>query len=158
LLPQLKIIGFSGNLCGWADGLIVSGMADQRRLTIVRTRLKLNPSQRGTKKLVALYGDRLVCVRYRYDEEKCKRYKTVELIIDEKEWIPRRDPAEIVDVQVAYHEFEMREQIKDAGGRWNPEKRLWELSYAQAMALGLEQRVVRELLVDYVIADEIDDD
>jgi hypothetical protein len=25
------------------------------------------PGQRGTRKLVTRYGDRLVCVRYRYD-------------------------------------------------------------------------------------------
>jgi hypothetical protein len=46
----------------------------------MQTRLKLNPGQRGTKKLVANYGDRLVCVRYRYDEQTKRRYKTVELI------------------------------------------------------------------------------
>ncbi len=37
----------------------------------------------GTKKLLAQYGKRLVCVRYRYDEERRERYKTVELIVDE---------------------------------------------------------------------------
>ena len=46
----------------------------------MRTRLKLNPGQRGTKKLVTKYGERLICVRYRYDDEKKKRYKTVELV------------------------------------------------------------------------------
>ena len=29
--------------------------------------LHLKPGQKGTKHLVAQYGDRLVCVRYRYD-------------------------------------------------------------------------------------------
>ena len=38
----------------------------------MRTRLTLKPGQRGTKQLVAEYGDRLVCVRYRYDDKQCK--------------------------------------------------------------------------------------
>jgi hypothetical protein len=33
------------------------------------TRLTLKPGQRGTHKLAAKYGDRLVRVRYRYDEQ-----------------------------------------------------------------------------------------
>ena len=47
----------------------------------MRTGVKLKPGQRGTKKLAAQYGDRLVCVRYRYDEKLKKRFKTVELIL-----------------------------------------------------------------------------
>jgi len=41
------------------------------------------PGQRGAQKLVARYGDRLVCVRYRYVATAGKRYKTVETILDE---------------------------------------------------------------------------
>ena len=50
-------------------------------------RLTLKPGQKGTKKLVAEYGERLVCVRYRYDEARRKRFKTVELIVEEQEWL-----------------------------------------------------------------------
>ncbi len=39
----------------------------------MKTRLDLKPGQRGTKKLSELYGDQLVCVRYRYDEKIGKR-------------------------------------------------------------------------------------
>jgi hypothetical protein len=55
----------------------------------MHTRLTLKPGQRVTKKLLAQYGDQLVCIRYRYDELKGKRYKTVELIVDEIDWEPR---------------------------------------------------------------------
>ena len=41
------------------------------------------PGERGTQRLVAEYGERLVCVRYRYDLARNKRYKTVELIVAE---------------------------------------------------------------------------
>ena len=55
----------------------------------MQTRLTLAPGQNGTKKLVAKYGNKLICVRYRYDPEKRKRYKTVELIVEEAEWHPK---------------------------------------------------------------------
>ena len=38
--------------------------------------------QKGTKKLVTQFGERLVCVRYRYDAVAQVRYKTVELVIE----------------------------------------------------------------------------
>jgi hypothetical protein len=47
----------------------------------MKTRLKLKPGQRGTKKLLTQYGDRFVGVRYRYDAKQKKRFKTVELIV-----------------------------------------------------------------------------
>ena len=35
-----------------------------------RVRLHLKPGQKGTKQLLAQYGDRLICVRYRYDARR----------------------------------------------------------------------------------------
>jgi len=39
----------------------------------MQTRLTLKPGQKGTKKLIAEYGDQLVCIQYRYDPQKKKR-------------------------------------------------------------------------------------
>jgi hypothetical protein len=39
-----------------------------------RVRLHLKPGQKGTKPLLAQYGDRLICVRYRYDAQRKKRF------------------------------------------------------------------------------------
>ncbi|MGH8524782.1 MAG: hypothetical protein ACREXY_11365 [Gammaproteobacteria bacterium] len=50
-------------------------------------RVTLKPGQKGTRRLATRYGDRLVRVRYRYDKVKRKRYKTIELIVDEETWI-----------------------------------------------------------------------
>ncbi len=47
----------------------------------MRTRAKLRPGQRGTKRWLARYGEQLVRVRYRYDAQQCKRYTTVEIIV-----------------------------------------------------------------------------
>ncbi|HEX9874022.1 MAG TPA: hypothetical protein VGA43_06645 [Deferrimonas sp.] len=50
----------------------------------MKTRVSLKPGDKGTRQLLAEYGDKLVCVRYRYDPKERMRYKTVELIIDAK--------------------------------------------------------------------------
>jgi hypothetical protein len=57
-----------------------------------RARLTLHPSQDGAKQLRAQYGDRLICVRYRYDDQQKKRDKTVELIVEENRWEPPSCP------------------------------------------------------------------
>lgn len=115
-----------------------------------RTRLKLNPGQRGTKKLLAKYGDKLVCVRYRYDEQTKKRYKTVELIEDVVDWEPPKANViadqTIVEIQIDWSEGELREQVKSAGGHWNPERKVWRLPCGEVAALGLEKRIVERKL------------
>ncbi len=61
----------------------------------LKTKRKVLPGQPGTKKLQKQYGDRLICVRYRYDTSRNLRVKTVELIVDEQPWQPdpqRRPP------------------------------------------------------------------
>lgn len=108
----------------------------------MRTRLKLKPGQRGTRKLVQQYGSRLVSVRYRYDEEKQRRYKTIELIVDETEWRPRLRPETIVYLRVAWGEAQIAAKIRRAGGEWNRPKQYWELRYEAALKLGLEGRII----------------
>src|SRR5713101_2184919 len=111
----------------------------------MRTRLTLRPEQRGAKQLLAQYGNRLVCVRYRYDEQQKKRFKTVELIVEESDWKPdacQRGAESLVHVRVAWPEVEMRRQVKGAGGKWNPQQGVWELRYDRVIALGLEERIV----------------
>ncbi len=106
----------------------------------LRTRLTLWPGQKGTKKLQARYGAKLLCVRYRYDRIRYRRYKTVELIEDETVWAP--DMAEIVAVRVEGYETGLRAQVKEAGGRWDKEQTVWRLPIGQVLALGLEERLV----------------
>ena len=111
----------------------------------MRTRLTLLPGDRGAKQLHEQYGEQLVCVRYRHDEQRQKRYKTVELIVKEYEWKPaeKRTPSDrTVQIRVAALEREVRLQVKQAGGLWNPQLQVWELRYDQVSALGLESRIV----------------
>ena len=93
------------------------------------------------------YGDRLVCVRYRQDAQHQKQFKTVELIVEEWPWTPslsQQKKESIVLVKVAFPERDLRRQIKDAGGVWNPDKQAWEVRYDRAIALGIETRIVDE--------------
>ena len=109
----------------------------------MRTRLKLKPGQKGTKSLVEQYGDKLVCVRYRYDEEQEKRYKTIELIVDEIKWRPKPKliPGDtIVGIHIKWGEKEIAHRVKQAGGKWHPQKRVWEIRYDRAVELGLVRK------------------
>ena len=112
---------------------------------MLRTRLIRHPGQPGTKKLVEQYGSELVCVRYRYDAERGKRYKTVELIIDESPYtpsLPKIKPETIVGLRIGFRELNLRQKIKQAGGLWNRNRQLWELNYASVVKLGLDARIV----------------
>ena len=64
--------------------------------------------------LLQQYGDQLVCVRYRYDCVKQKRYKTVELIVEEKDWIPAAitRPDRPVKLRIGFNELELRSSGK----------------------------------------------
>ena len=111
----------------------------------MRIFLHLKPGQKGTRQLLSQYGDRLVCVRYRYDAQQKKRFKTVELIVAECPWEPPGPciPADtLVDLRIGFAEVAIRERVKQAGGKWNPHRKVWELRYAQVVALKLETRIV----------------
>jgi len=110
----------------------------------MHTRLTLEPHQRGAKQLLAKYGDRLVCARYRYDAQQKKRLKTVELIVEECHRVPETKQeidGRVVCLRVAASELEVRQQVKGTGGKWNPQLEVWELSYEQVVALHLEKRI-----------------
>lgn len=89
---------------------------------MLRTRLTLRPGQPGTRRLVDQYGERVICVRYRYDQTTKKRYKTVELIVEEVEWIPRPRPraaTDVVHIRLQYSEEAIRKSVKLLGGHWH---------------------------------------
>ena len=115
----------------------------------METRLTLRPGTPGTKKLVARYGERLVCVRYLYDETCGRRLKTVELVIEEaprrgRARKPRRQDHDLVAVRIAWDETDLRIAVKKAGAIWRPRQRLWELSWEAVRTLGNAHRVVGE--------------
>ena len=87
----------------------------------METRLNLQPGQNGTKALVKKYGERLVCVRYRYDQQTGTRYKTVELYEEATPWRPlgsreahlmQRTADEPVLLKIAYEETALRKSLR----------------------------------------------
>jgi len=99
-----------------------------------RVGLHLRPGHKGTNELVAQYGDRLICVRYRYDAQRKKRFKTVDP--------PRFAHDHIVGLRVAFADVAVRDQVKRAGGTWNPDRRVWQVRYDRVIALGLTRLIV----------------
>jgi hypothetical protein len=86
----------------------------------MRVRLTLPAGAPGTKRLVEEYGERLICVRYRYDEKRRRRLKTAEIVVDDVPWAPspQAESHQLVYVAIEYREWELRERIKEAGGSW----------------------------------------
>jgi len=113
---------------------------------------KMKPGEPGTKRLQAHYGEQLVCVRYRHDRQNRRRLTTVELIIDTGFYLPESriltqrqaqtpDPGRKVMVRIDYPESDLRQKIKQAGGKWDPERKRWLVSYREAEKLGLASRI-----------------
>lgn len=123
----------------------------------MQVRTVRKPGERGTQRLVEKYGERLVCVRYRYDLEKQKRYKTVELIVAEEPWFPVSETNQANDfravaehprtarvpVRINHYEKDLPRQIKAIGGTWKPTKKLWYAPEAYVRRIGLDKRIVR---------------
>lgn len=117
------------------------------------TKTTLRPGQKGTKRLAKKYGDRLVCVRYKYEEQTGRRFTTVELIEEEidrrvdlqaiKAPVPVHVPQQL-GIRVEYWETDVREKVKAAGGIWKPRQKIWEMRYEDVVALGFESRVVAD--------------
>lgn len=109
------------------------------------TRLKLKPGEKGTKSLVAEYGDALLCVRYRYDKKNCIRLKTAEIIVEKKPWTPTphqyRDGT-LVPVRIRFDDKELREKAKDAQGKWNPEAQAWYIQFGKIKGTDLEKHII----------------
>ena len=50
----------------------------------------------------------------------------------------------MVGVRVGFAEVEVRDQVKQAGGKWNPRRQVWETRDDQVVALKLEARILKE--------------
>ncbi|WP_246125818.1 hypothetical protein [Geobacter argillaceus] len=107
--------------------------------------MKLKPGQKGTKAMVEKYGEDLVCIRYRYDAASRTRIKTVELVVERKQ-LPDKaqsvtDDA-LVPVQIAYGEKDLGKMARSAGGRWDPDVKLWYIPYSKIKGTELEKHII----------------
>lgn len=104
------------------------------------TAKRLKPGSPGTRRLLQRYGAELLCVRYRFDQATGKRFTTVELVVDER----AGPPAALVWLRIGFGETSLRRQIKDAGGTWDADRKLWRLSGQYARLLKLQKRIVKD--------------
>jgi hypothetical protein len=84
-------------------------------------------------------------VRYRSDPERKKRFKTVELLVAERDWKPpppRFAPDHVVGLRISFADGAARDRLKRAGATWNPDQRVWQLRNDRVVALGLARRIV----------------
>jgi len=110
----------------------------------MKTRLTLRAGHAGTKRLTDIYGDSLLYIRYRYNEETRERLKTIELIIERSKWEPpepRFQPATVVSLRIAGYELEARKWAKAAGAIWDSSKRLWLVRYGSIAGSQLERYI-----------------
>jgi len=112
---------------------------------MLRTRLTLQPGRPGTQDLLAEYGDRLLCVRYRYDADQQVRYKTAEVIVEEAPWTPTHPfaPTDIIELRIRPQERTLRHAARLLGARHAPTAHTWRTTYAVARILHLTTRATR---------------
>ena len=108
---------------------------------------KLKPGQPGTKKPLAC-GTRLLCVRRRCTPARQAIIRTIEIIVEKstRQSRQRRLKAEqLVALRIGWKGYDLHRHGKQAGARWNPAERLWELRYDQVVRLGLTERIVKKV-------------
>jgi len=108
----------------------------------------LKPGQKGTKRLVEQYGEALLCVRYRYDESRRARFKTVEIIVEERPWQPpfRFRDGDIAPIEVEFSETELREKLRKMRAKWDPNEKVWLVPYRLIRGTELESRIPEQFL------------
>ncbi len=81
------------------------------------------------------------------DAQHRKRYKTIELIVGEADWVPPPPALDtIVAVRGVSGEADLARAIKRVGGCRNSTQKVWELRYDQVIALNLVDRIVADVL------------
>lgn len=104
----------------------------------------MKPGQKGTLRLVEKYGDALLCVRYRYDEKRSRRIKTVEIMVEESPvGSSRHKDGDVVQVYVSFEEVELREQLRSLRARWDAQLKVWLVPYRLIRGTLLESRIAK---------------
>jgi hypothetical protein len=108
----------------------------------MKTYKHLKPGQKGTLRLVEKYGDTLLCVRYRYDEKRGRRIKTVEVVVEDNSVsITRHKDGDIIKVCVRFEEIELREKLRSIRARWDTEQKVWFVPFRLIRGTELESRI-----------------
>ena len=55
---------------------------------------------------------------------------------------PSPQNEDLVSSVGTFPETALQQQVKQRGGRWNPQRGLWEVRYQHVLALGLQARII----------------
>lgn len=111
-------------------------------------RKTLRPGQKGTGRFVRDWGDRLVCVRYRYDAKGKIRYTTVEIVTSEiRPWTPppAPHPDALVWLRVRPDEWRVIKGLRAERAFWDGSRKLWRARYESVERLRLRRRILKRL-------------
>lgn len=115
-------------------------------MEVIRT---IRPGEKGSQRLQAKFGERLIAVRYRKADDG-QILTTVEVVVNKRPAPPpqRRlpelpaTPTGRVPLRIAWEETELRQRVKQAGGWWDAPNKCWLLEYPRVVELGLTDRVI----------------
>ncbi len=99
----------------------------------------LKPGEPGAVRLLRVYGDQLVCVRYRTNGHGDERLTTVELVIDRT--VVRKRGPQVVAFKLLNHEARLRREAIRLGAWFDSATGLWKLARHDVLSLGLRHRI-----------------
>ena len=83
-------------------------------------------------------------MRFRYDAVLGQRLKTVELVVEKTNWTPPpalHAPDARVAIFIKASDMSLRALAKAAGGKWDPEKKLWFVMYGNVVGTRLQEHI-----------------
>lgn len=112
----------------------------------------MQPGERGAVQLLRVYGDQLVCVRYRTSGNGDERLTTVELVIDRT--VIRKRGDQTVSFKIKDHEVRLRREAVRRGAWFDARTGLWNLARHDVISLGLRHRIA--VPQDQLLREEMD--
>ena len=104
-------------------------------LSKLRVAKTYGPGQDGAKRFARRYGDQLVCVRHRLNEDGLLRHTTVELLVESTPVASRQ--RSIIAVRVPAMDKRSRTLLLACGAIWKPKEKYWLVPHLIAKNLRL---------------------
>ncbi|MBC7956689.1 MAG: hypothetical protein H7Y33_12570 [Cytophagales bacterium] len=99
----------------------------------------IKPHQPGAIKLGRLYGEPLLCVRYRENLAAGERMTTIELVVDRVKIQKRKD--EVVLFKIKAVESDLQRIAKSKGAIYDGRVHMWKLRRSEVVRMGLRHRI-----------------
>ena len=81
------------------------------------------PEQDGAKRFARRYGDQLVCVRHRLNEDATVRHTTVEIVVESTPVASRQ--RSVIAIRIPGTDRRTRTLLLACGAEWRPKERYW---------------------------------